>query len=71
MKNKTQNMILVRGNNGQIIVRGVDISPGQAKIYGQEYLNNVYATKAIEGRQALAMAIFGTRILDVDADCIL
>jgi len=71
MKNKSQNMILVAGDNGQIIVRGGDISPGQAKIYGQEYVGNVYATKPIQGRQALAMAIFGTRIVDADADCIL
>jgi hypothetical protein len=67
MKNKNQNHILANGDRKQVIIRGLDLSNGQAKIYAQEYLGNVNSLKEITGQQALAYAIFDTKIVDIDA----
>ena len=71
MKNKNQNIILVKGDRGQIIIRGLNLDNGTARIYGEQYLGNVYTTKEIDGKTALAHAIFSTRIVDTDANCVL
>lgn len=67
MKNKSQNHILASGDRKQVIIRGLDLSNGQAKIYAEEYLGNVNSLKPIDGKQALVYAIFDTKIVDIDA----
>lgn len=71
MKRKSQNLILATGDRKQVIVRGIDLDNGTAKIYAREYLGNVNSLKEINGEQALAYAIFNTRVIDIDADCVL
>jgi hypothetical protein len=71
MKNKSQNIILATGDKGNLIIRGLDLNKGTAKIYAEEYLGNVHNLKPVTGEQALMHAIFNTKVLDIDADCIL
>lgn len=71
MKRQSQNLILATGSQKQVIIRGLDLNNGTAKIYAEEYLGNVHSTKTITGEQALAYAIFNTRVIDIDADCVL
>ena len=71
MKTKSQNIILATGDKGNLIVRGLDLNKGTAKIYAEEYLGNISNLKEIDGEKALVYAIFNTKVLDIDADCIL
>lgn len=70
-KRKSQNLILATGSRKQVIIRGLDLDKPMAKIYAEEYLGNVHNLKEITGEQALAYAIFNTRVIDIDADCVL
>jgi hypothetical protein len=71
MKTKSQNIILATGDKGNLIIRGLELSTGMAKIYAEEYVGNVRSLKSIDGDKALVYAIFNTKVLDIDADCIL
>jgi hypothetical protein len=68
---RTQEMYIANGDRGSLILRGIDLNSGTTRIYAEEYLGNVYSVKAIDGRTALAKAVFGTRILDLDDNSVL
>jgi hypothetical protein len=67
MKNKSQDIILATGDKGNLIIRGLELSTGTAKIYAEEYIGNVRSLKKIDGDKALVYAIFNTKVLDIDA----
>lgn len=73
MKNtKNQTIYLAVGYNNNIIIRGLDLSKGQAKIYGEEYCGTLDRVKEIDGKTALALTILeNIRIVDIDADCVI
>lgn len=73
MKNtKSQTIYHLRGYNGEIIIRGLNLSRGEAKIYGEEYVGTLAGLKEIDGKTALALTILAsTRIVDVDANCVI
>lgn len=65
-------MWLARGYNGEIIIRGLNLSRGEAKIYSEEYVGSLDGVKEIDGKTALALTILAnTRIVDVDANCVI
>ena len=69
---KSQTIYHIRGYNGEIIIRGLNLSKGEAKIYGEEYLGTLNGVKEIDGKTALALTILAnTRIVDVDASCVI
>jgi hypothetical protein len=71
MRNKNQNIILAKGDRGNLIIRGLDLNKAMATTYGEYYLGNIHSTQELDGKTALAYAIFNTKVLDVDASCIL
>lgn len=69
---KSQTMYLAKGYNGEIIIRGLNLSRGEAKIYSEEYVGTLNGVKEIDGKTALALTILAnTRIVDVDANCVI
>jgi hypothetical protein len=67
----TQNIYLTQGDRQNIIIRGIDINARVAKTYGEHYVGNVNSVKQINGKTALAYAIFNTKIVDIDDNSIL